>query len=560
MEGPALDEGVPDTDPARVREAADVLARGEAALAAGDAEGALDRASDIAARFPRVPGTTVALWLEARAQAALGDWEPAEAAAESYLARGAPDAAEEAEVRLLLARVRIDGSLAGGIESLFEIPADAPAAILHEAEALALSTAVGLSLPVLRDLVDEAPRHPRVLPAFQVELATRTALLGDETSARTLAEAALELEPGERVGERARAVLRGELEAVEAELVSMAALLSEGGPPSLRSLAAEIRAGVEVALSEAEATGRPVRFTVLDDQASNARVETLVRQLEGEGAVGLVGPLDDAMVRAAAQARSRPFPIISPTARLLPDGAENVFSLTGVDPGSAETLARLALDAGIREVVVFHPRRSEMQEEAQNFRRAFEAGGGVIRRVLQYAPGTTDFAEPFREVVRLQPRGLVLLLPPEEIELVAPQVAFFGVDDLEITIFGNDAWSSETVLERVPIRHTNGVLTVTSRDGPGSYGPGWRAFVEAYESHFRRTLRSPVPALGYDAANLFLAAVQSGDGTPEGTARALDSIRGYPGATGRLSVVDGRIRRTWTPVRLENREPVPYRP
>lgn len=560
MEGPALEEGVPDMDPARAREAAELLARGEAFLAAGEAEAALDRAEEVAARFARVPGTVGALWLEARARAALEAWVAAEEAADAYLARGAPPSEEAAAVRLLLARVRLEGRLPGGIESLFDIPADAPSAVLDEAETLALSTADGLPLPVLRDLVDEAPRHPRIHPVFHVELATRTALLGDEGAARRMAESALELDPGERVAERARAVLRGELETVEAELVSMAALLPEGGPPSLRSLAAEIRAGVEVALSEAEATGRPVRFTVLDDQASRARVESLVRQLEEQGAVGLVGPLDDALVEAAARVRSRPLPIISPTARLLPEGVENVFSLTGVDPGSAETLARLALDAGIREVVVVHPRRSESLAESQNFRRAFEAGGGVIRRVLMYAPGTTDFAEPFREVVRLRPQGLVLLLPPEEIELVAPQVAFFGVDDLEITILGNDAWSSEAVLEGVPVRHTNGVLTVTSRDGPGSYGPGWRDFVDSYETHFRRTLRSPLPALGYDAANLFLAAVQSGDGTPEGTARALEAIRGYPGATGRLSVVDGRIRRTWTPVRIENREPVPYRP
>lgn len=560
MEGPALEEGVPDMDPARAMEAADILARGEASLVAGDAEAALDRAMDVATRFPRVPGTAGALWLEARAHAALEAWGAAEETAETYLVRGTPSSAEEAAVRLHLARVRLDGRLPGGIESLFDIPADGPPTILDEAELLALSTADALPLPILRDLVNEAPRHPRIHPVFHVELATRTALLGDESSARLMAEAALDLEPGERVAERARAVLRGELETVEAELVSMAALLSEGGPPSLRTLAAEIRAGVEVALSEAEATGRPVQFTVLDDQASSARVETIVRELEGQGAVGIVGPLDDDMVQAAARARSRPLPIISPTARLLPEGSENVFSLTGVDPGSSETLARLALDAGVRDVVVVHPRRSEMLEESQIFRRAFEAGGGVIRRVLMYAPGTTDFAEPFREVVRLRPRGLVLLLPPEEIELVAPQVAYFGVDDLEITILGSDAWSSETVLDRVPVRHTNGVLTVTSRDGPGSYGPGWRAFVESYETHFRRTLRSPVPALGYDAANLFLSAVQSGDGTPEGTARALQAIRGYPGATGRLSVVDGRIRRTWTPVRIEDREPVPYRP
>lgn len=559
-EGPALEEEDVDLDPARAREAAGLLARGEGALEGGDAGTALARSEEVASRFARVPGSVEALWLEARARAALDEWEAAAEAAEAYLGRAAPDAAREAEVRLHLARVRLDGSLAGGLESLFDISAEGPESVLRDAEELAVRTADRLALPVLRDLVAEAPTHPRILPAFQVELAARNALLGDDGGARRLAQAALDLEPGEAVSERARSVLRGDLEAVETALVSMTALLSEGGPPSLRSLAAEIRAGIEVALSEAEAMGRSVRFSVLDDQASRGRVESLVRELEGQGVPGILGPLDEAGLQAAAGARTRGIPLISPTARVIPEGVDHVYSLTGVDPGSAETLARLALEAGVSEVVVVHPRREDMLEESRNFRAAFEGGGGVIRRVLMYAPGTTDFSEPFQEVVRLSPRGLVLLLPSEEIELVAPQVAFFGVDDLDIVILGNDAWSSEAVLDRVPTRHTDGVLTVTSREGPGTFGPGWHSFVESYESHFRRTLRSPLPALGYDAANLFLAAVQAGDGTPEGTIRALEGIRGYPGATGRLSVVDGRIRRTWTPVRIENRDPMPFRP
>ncbi|MFW5905192.1 MAG: ABC transporter substrate-binding protein, partial [bacterium] len=211
-------------------------------------------------------------------------------------------------------------------------------------------------------------------------------------------------------------------------------------------------------------------------------------------------------------------------------------------------------------VVVLNPRTTEMTLEARVFTETFEGGGGRILQRITYTPGSTTFEEHFEEVTRLEPQGLVLLLPPEDVELVGPQVAFYEVDEMEITILGSEAWSSQSVLEQVDARHTEGVLTVTSRADPESFGPRWDRFVDAYEEQFQRTLRSPMPALGYDAALLLLHAAREGDGSPEATARALEEIRGFEGATGVLDVVDGRIQRSYQPVRIENRRPVPYRP
>jgi ABC-type branched-subunit amino acid transport system substrate-binding protein len=163
--------------------------------------------------------------------------------------------------------------------------------------------------------------------------------------------------------------------------------------------------------------------------------------------------------------------------------------------------------------------------------------------------------------VRLAPRGLVLMLSQEDIETLAPQLSFYGVRAIEgLTMFGNEAWVSQSVLQVVPPRHTDGILSVTTWARPGEFGPGWNEFVQAYETHFRRTLRSPVSALGYDSARLLLQAVRVGGGTPAGTLRAFQEIRDFQGATGVLSVMDGRVRRSYLPVRLENRQVVPLAP
>jgi branched-chain amino acid transport system substrate-binding protein len=561
MEGPALEDGPPEVDAARVAEAARLLVEGEQALEAGDAELALERVGEVERGFAGVPGTARALAVRARAHLLQEAWPEAEEAAQRYVARF-PEAAPEAqEGLLLLVRSRFEGRLDGGFEALFRIRADAPEATLDRAEEVAMDAAERLELPVLRDLVREAPPHPRLLPAFQVELAIRRALMGDLAGSRELARAALELEPGPRVAERARALEEGRVDALEREAVAMGAILSEGGPPSLRALSGEIRSGVEVALAEAEVSGLPVRFQVLDDGASLDRVARHVEELERAGAAALLGPLEDDGLAAAARARRGTLPLLSPTARRVPAGAPHAFSLTGVDPAASRTLARAALEIGVRQVVVLHPRTEEMEEEAAYFRSAFEEGGGRILRTLVYPPGTTSFQEPFAEVVRIRPQGLVLILPPDEVGLIGPQVAFYGVDDLEdLVILGNDVWSSEGVLQSVSPRHTEGVVTVTARVDGSRFGPAWETFVERYEQQFQRTLRSPVPALGYDAARLLLQASREGGGTPEGTARALETIREFPGATGLLSIEDGRIQRRYTPVRIQDREPVPLRP
>jgi hypothetical protein len=104
----------------------------------------------------------------------------------------------------------------------------------------------------------------------------------------------------------------------------------------------------------------------------------------------------------------------------------------------------------------------------------------------------------------------------------------------------------------VPSRHTAGMRTVTAHLGDG-FGPAWSLFVQAYEAHFQRTLRSPAPALGWDAARILLEAARLGDGTPEGLALGLREIRGLEGATGHFFWTHGQISRRFVPVEILDR-------
>lgn len=594
--GPAIEDGV--SDAATDRETARLLSEGEELLRAERASEAREQALTIEERYPTAEGSGLALWLRARASADLEDWSDAEEAARRYTGLVDEDGPFHGEATLLQARARWEGGLGGGIESLFAVSADADDDVLAEAEELAAAWAAELDTSVLRDLATEAPPHPRVLPPFLVELAVRRDLSGARSEAEELAERALSLSPGPEVAERARAVVDGTI-GDELEIAAViGVILPDSGPPSLLQLAREIEEGVETAIAVEERDARfPVRLVrVVEGSGNQAELIRAVQELERAGVAAAVGPLMDPILQPAARARSGALPMLSPTSRTVPEGEAGVFSLTAADPEAGRALARLVLDRGPSEVILVHSSAPDVLDEVQWFRETFEAGDGLIAETFSYPAGATNFEWPLSAIAEAagvlddpddldpadapepepepdpdldpdlelespEPTALVIIGQADEIQLLAPQLFFYRIREIEdLVLFGSEAWTSDAVLQGVQTRHTDGVLAVTTRTEDGGYGPGWVDFVQAYEERFQRTLRSPVPALGYDAARLLIRGARAGGGDSRRALDALEGIEGFPGATGLLSVVDGRIQRAYTPVRIEGRRTVPLSP
>jgi ABC-type branched-subunit amino acid transport system substrate-binding protein len=557
-DGPAIAEGPSTAE--RDRAAADLMTEGEARLARGDAAGARTLGREVASRYPEARGASRAFWIEARAEKGLGAWEAAENAATRFVEIVGTGTPEGAAAQALRAEARFREGRTGALEALFEVPATTRDPVRGETARLAREISNTLGDPALRDLIEEAPRHPWLLPVFLVELSSRRALVGDDPGARGLAESALILEPVEADRERATRILAGEVTRPEGAGTRVSgvlgAILAEEGSPGLRQLSQQVRDGVEVALLDERFRGA-VQLRSADDGGSANLAGAALTSMEDGNAFAVLGPLTDPAVAEAARARRRALPIVSPTARSLPQGFEGVYSIAGADPQASMALADQAWRDGMRQVVVFHRDHPDEIAEYEWFRQAFEGRGGQVMRSWNYSQGATTFQDQLQAIARLQPRGLVVFLPPEDVELVAPQFAFYGVDDVaDLRIYGGTAWTTQGVLQALPVRHTDGVHSVAPYTGEG-FGPEWERFVTAYEAHFQRTLRSPVPALGWDAARIVLEAAMIGGSTPEGVARGLREIRDFPGATGTFSWIDGRLSRHYVPVRIENRVLVP---
>lgn len=392
-------------------------------------------------------------------------------------------------------------------------------------------------------------------------LAARAAYgVGDHEAAIAMAERYAGLFPADspdarpalELAEQARAAL------LDAAPLVIGVILPQSGSPYLKQYADLVLEGIRLAAEGGAAPGeRPVELVVVDDAGDPARAAEQIRELERRGAVGVVGPLLESGIVAAARARAdTTLVLVSPTAPEIGEGLSNVYSLVTGDTRGAEELAAYAGRVGLRSVALLYPRMRQYQAQAQAFAAALERQGGRIVVDVPYDSGTTTFGAQLRRIAEATPQALFVPAPERDVRQIAPQIAFYGLKDLGVEVFGGEAWASEEVLRLVERRYLDGVVAATPlhKLSPES---GWQAFTQQYESTYRRTLNSDLPALGYDAARLLIQALGRGRPAPGDVAQRVAGVADLRGATGILSVQNGALVRRPYLVRIEGGDLIP---
>jgi ABC-type branched-subunit amino acid transport system substrate-binding protein len=532
------------------------------AQAAGDLAAARTAAAEVVERYPGAPVSGRALRLLTDVAYAQESWQEADLLAQRWIRLVRENDPRVPPLRLIQGEARLrGGDPAGALDRLAPLPSSAPPEVtepalevVRRAGAQLGDTAIAARLAALP--ADHVFRVP-LLAAHARALYNE----GETERARAVAEAALGAGAAGSDATVSRGVLDGRVDealGLTGPLTVLGVLLPRTGPPSLVRFAAEVEEGVRAAVASARWPGR-LEVIVQDDRGTADGAAAGMVALEEAGAVAVVGPLDEPELTSAVRARRRPIPILSPTAPGTGAAQENVYTLGGLDLEGARALARWSAASGLLRVVLLHP-RGEPEQEAQAFEDALRAQGGAVLGRFVYDRGTTYFETQMRAVEALRPDALVLPIPAEDVATVAPQVSFIGLDTLDIRVLGTAGWTRDDVLARVSQRHTDGVVAVTADPPADGEGDGMRALVAAYEELYRRTLRSGVPAVGYDAASLLLDALRSGARTPAAVAASLDRIDTFAGATGQLGVEGGRITRRHQVVCVQDRTLLPVRP
>jgi len=515
------------------------------AVAVGDLERARRAVQEVVDRYPGAAVSGRALRMLVDVAFAQSSWRETDLLAQRWIGLVREGDPRVVALTILQGEARLnDGDPGGALDRLVAVR---PQAKSEAADALDLvrrsSAALGGSALDLR--LDALSRGHFFRPPLMAARARSFFNNGDDELARRSAEDALAAGATGTDAELSRAVLARRIDealGLTGPVAVVGVLLPKSGPPALSRLADQIEEGIRSAAAAADLPGS-VKIVVEDDRGTAEGAARGMQALERAGAIVVVGPLVEPELSAAVFARVRPIPLISPTASHVVAGAENVYTLGGPDLAGARALARWAAGSGISRVALLHPRGAESEEEASAFMDAFRAAGGSVLGQFLYDQGTTYFQTHMQSIEALLPDALVLPIPAEDVEIVAPQITFFGIDTLDIRILGTGGWTRQDVLGAVSARHTDGVVAITpDRIGQGE-SPGAQALVRAYERLYRRTLRSPVPAMGYDAAALMLEALRGGARSPTNIAAALGRIAAFPGATGQLGIENGRAMR-----------------
>ncbi len=569
--------------PAQEAAADTLLQAAREALRTGRPGAARRTAAEVVASYPSTAASGPALLLESRAALAMGAFAAADSAAQRYLGLLGPSDPRKGEAALLRAEAKDslgDGSAA--LESLLDVGSASPPEVVLRAVTMGRAVAADLGEKALARVAAHLPAGTPVAPVVSARYAV--VLLeagGADAQARRWAREALATGATGPDAAAARAVLRGETPpGPAAGTLRLGLVLPVTGPPAIHAVGSLIEEGVEVAVAQAEGQGIQVQVETRDDQGDPAGAAAAVRDLQSGGAIGALGFLEDPMLLAASQSRTGPFPLVSPTARLGAGAPSGVYSLESGDPGAAVKIAQYAVGAGIQRVAIIHSRSPGSVAEADAFTTAADSLGLPVVGDFAYDVGATSFGPQIlgaadslraREIAALHlgpddtlhadsltPVAVFIPAPREDIQYVAPEVLFYGLDTLAIQVLGTDGWTDPRVLANTDPHYTDGVVATAPVDaGPGS--PAYARFTAAYEAQFRRSLVSPIPALGYDAARLILGAIEQGARTPGQVEEALARLRDFPGATGILSVEHGALVRRTSVVRLDHGAYVPVR-
>jgi len=329
-----------------------------------------------------------------------------------------------------------------------------------------------------------------------------------------------------------------------------------------------VKRSMDLALELHNATQTPLRFLYRDSLGEPDAARRMTAELANEERVmAIAGPLAGAAaIVAADQAQQNKTPLLSLSQRTnLPWIGDYVFRNSLTSRHQVRALARYAIEErGMTSFGILYPENRLGREMAELFTDEVLRFGGLVTDEQSYAEDATDFRQQVkllmgqdpdeRDEVQLQPlteeEVLEDLFDPElpdypavtfdalfipdyadRIGLIAPQLAFYGIEDLPL--LGINGWNSPELIRLAGNFVKNAVFV----DGffPASDYPFVREFVDLYLEKYGEE-PSILEAQAFDVANILLDLAARPDIlNREAFRNALANLQNYPGVTGATS-------------------------
>ncbi len=298
--------------------------------------------------------------------------------------------------------------------------------------------------------------------------------------------------------------------------------------------------GVQLALHPS--SGEPDIALGLEIFDTGGEYSDLMRTIEeivdDPDMLAIIGPLSSSLtVTVSIKLRGKDLTLISPTAseRGLHELSKNIFSLNFVDQSLAVRIAEFAvLDLGLREFAAIFPMDDYGHRMAGAFIDKVEELGGTVLIAQGYPVSATTFDVELKRVRYYSPEAIFIPAHSEEIPMIAPQIPFYGMEDVQL--LGTDGWNNRRAA-RLGGKYVEGAF-FTDTFFEESTKIGYNEFSYRYEQVYKEEA-SRVAGLGYDAMNLIAWGLKMGAGGKRSRSIDFSDLENFRGATAVYSMGEG---------------------
>jgi branched-chain amino acid transport system substrate-binding protein len=319
--------------------------------------------------------------------------------------------------------------------------------------------------------------------------------------------------------------------------------------------------GTKLAMRDSD---KKVKLFIRDTQGNPVQATLAARSLIEEDKVSVIlGALrSECTVGASATAQNSRIPLITPTSNQegIADLGDFIFQFSPSTQKIGERLAQFAInELKIKKIVILSPDDSYGENATLGFEnKAREYKVKVMAREV-YTPGSTDFSlqlKKIREIlwnekmekeggfdstkyldrfgepipqsdIPVEVDGFFLPIYPNDVALIAPQIAFFKI---QTRLLGTEGWGQREILD-LSRQFTSGVI-FASNFSRAENSFSVNEFINDFELSYKKA-PDKVAFLSYDATRLVLSSLK-GASTPESIKDNLLRIKRFRGISGEI--------------------------
>jgi branched-chain amino acid transport system substrate-binding protein len=296
-----------------------------------------------------------------------------------------------------------------------------------------------------------------------------------------------------------------------------------------------------------------IQLIIKDSEGSPRKAQAAVRELAAQKVLGIVGPLSQNAVTAAAdEAQKQGVPMLTLSQKQgVPQIGSYIFRNFLTIPDQVFSVVNhVCPNAERKRFAILYPDNSVGKEYYHHYQVAVEKCGGTVTAEGNYKAETTDFKDAIRSLKfsigeRLKDTGLgfdYLYIPDSyrRASAIVKDLPFLNIEGVQL--LGSAGWNHPGLTQELK-DHVQGAVFVA-----GFFPQSQNEPTQNFNSDFLRTFSfTPtfLEAYGYDAMRMIVDRLEQKKVTSrEGLKQALSKLYDYPGVTGQTSFdADGDAKR-----------------